>query len=136
MNDMTMQGVTGRSPPSYCIAALVGAVAVIGLWTKQQHQHRRRKNDRKTRSRRRKHSDDSSSDTISVEGSVMVTLPTWAIASSPDYFSRRYCTDLDMMSLVIHLSDRNVSEGTGGPFGSAIFERHSPDPDGSSRDVG
>ena len=54
----------------------------------------------------------------------MVTLPTWAIASSEDYFSRRYTTDQEMMSLAIHLSDRNITEGTGGPFGAAIFERH------------
>ena len=53
----------------------------------------------------------------------MVTLPSWAIASSAEYFSRRYYTDVEMMSLAIHLSDRNVSEGTGGPFGAAIFER-------------
>ena len=28
-----------------------------------------------------------------------------------------------MMALAIDLSARNVAEGTGGPFGSAIFER-------------
>ena len=53
----------------------------------------------------------------------MVTLPSWAIASSCEYFSRFYHSDAEMMSLAIHLSDRNVSEGTGGPFGAAIFER-------------
>ncbi|EED96417.1 hypothetical protein THAPSDRAFT_260925, partial [Thalassiosira pseudonana CCMP1335] len=54
----------------------------------------------------------------------MVTLPTWAIASSEDYFSQKYTTDEEMMSLAVHLSDRNITEGTGGPFGAAIFERH------------
>ncbi|KAL7472263.1 hypothetical protein ACHAXS_012589 [Conticribra weissflogii] len=54
----------------------------------------------------------------------MVTLPTWAIAASEDFFSRKYQSDIEMMSLAIHLSDRNISEGTGGPFGAAIFERH------------
>jgi len=54
----------------------------------------------------------------------MVTLPPWAIAASSDYFSRQYHTDDEMMSLAIHLSDRNITEGTGGPFGAAIFERH------------
>ena len=29
-----------------------------------------------------------------------------------------------MMQLAIHLSARNVQEETGGPFGSAIFERN------------
>lgn len=85
---------------------------------------------RKSANKRRTNHDDTS-DTISVEGSVMVTLPTWAIASSEDYFSRRYNTDEEMMSLAIHLSDRNITEGTGGPFGAAIFERHD-DKDGNS----
>jgi len=62
---------------------------------------------------------------------VTVTLPSWAVASSPDYLSRRYHTDEDMMGLAIHLSDRNVSEGTGGPFGAAIFERHHPSEEGA-----
>lgn len=63
--------------------------------------------------------------------SVTVTLPTWAITSSPEYFSRRYTTDDEMMSLAINLSDRNISEGTGGPFGAAIFERHQSQEGGS-----
>lgn len=93
-------------------AAVVGAVAVMTLVGKKSSKQRSRT------------SQDDTSDTISVEGSVMVTLPTWAIASSDDYFSRRYTTDEEMMSLAIHLSDRNISEQTGGPFGAAIFERH------------
>ena len=56
----------------------------------------------------------------------MVTIPTWAIQSTPEYFSRYYYTDEEMMSLAIHLSDKNITEGTGGPFGAAIFERHGP----------
>ena len=93
-------------------AAVVGAVAVMTLVGKRSSKQHNRV------------SQDDTSDTISVEGSVMVTLPTWAIASSDDYFSRRYTTDEEMMSLAIHLSDRNISEQTGGPFGAAIFERH------------
>ena len=54
----------------------------------------------------------------------MATLPTWAISSSPQYFSKTYTSDEEMMSLAVHLSDRNIVEGTGGPFGAAIFERH------------
>ena len=57
----------------------------------------------------------------------MATLPTWAISSSPSYFSKTYKSDEEMMSLAIHLSDRNITEGTGGPFGAAIFERHAND---------
>jgi len=67
---------------------------------------------------------DDTSDAISVDGSVMVTLPTWTIAASEEYFDQKYTSDEEMMSLAVHLSDRNISEGTGGPFGAAIFERH------------
>ena len=56
----------------------------------------------------------------------MVTIPTWAIQSTPEYCSRYYYTDEEMMSLAIHLSDKNITEGTGGPFGACIFERHGP----------
>ncbi|KAL7532975.1 hypothetical protein ACHAXR_004975 [Thalassiosira sp. AJA248-18] len=123
------------------ITALVGAIAALGLWTKQQQQQRQQNNQKETKSGRRRSkssSDDEFSDTISVEGSVMVTLPTWAIASLNSTsnsssttgidFSRHYHTDQEMMSLAIHLSDRNISEDTGGPFGAAIFERHYPTP--------
>jgi len=129
---MLSSSSSGPSPSAsssaYALAALVGVATTFGLRMQQRHQ-------RNLKSRRRKSNssgcggggggDDTSADTtVSVEGSVMVTLPTWAIASSSEYFSRRYTTDAEMMSLAIHLSDRNVSEGTGGPFGSAIFERH------------
>jgi tRNA(Arg) A34 adenosine deaminase TadA len=96
-------------------AAVFGVVAVMKLVRRQ---------GRSTKSSSRHPSADDTSDTISVEGSVMVTLPSWAIASSEEYFSRRYMSDEEMMSLAIHLSDRNITEGTGGPFGAAIFERH------------
>lgn len=99
-------------------AAVMGAVAVITLVNRKSSHHRRA-------------SQEDASDTISVEGSVMVTLPTWAIASSEEYFSRRYTSDEEMMSLAIHLSDRNITEGTGGPFGAAIFERHEEKDGGS-----
>ena len=63
--------------------------------------------------------------------SVMVTLPRWAVASWEEYSSKKYLTDEEMMSLAIHLSDKNITEDTGGPFGTAIFERHE-DKDGKS----
>ena len=91
---------------------VIGIVAVMNLVGK------------KAKRRRRVTSLDESDSTISVEGSVIVTLPTWAIVASNEYFSKRYRSDEEMMSLAIHLSDRNITEGTGGPFGSAIFERH------------
>lgn len=54
-----------------------------------------------------------------------VTLPTWAIENGgSDYYSRTYRNDEDMMMLAIELSSRNVKEGTGGPFGAAVFKRN------------
>mmetsp|Transcript_8125 Transcript_8125/g.16915 ORF Transcript_8125/g.16915 Transcript_8125/m.16915 type:complete len:213 (+) Transcript_8125:284-922(+) len=115
-------------------AAVAGAIAVVGLLRRQFDEKGLkvggggacgRGGGGGSISEKRKGSCcDDTSDTISVEGSVMVTLPTWAIAASEDFFSRKYHTDIEMMSLAIHLSDRNISEGTGGPFGAAIFERH------------
>ncbi len=103
------------------VASLIGAAVVIGLINQQTSI-----TDSSSSSKRKsKRDDSSSSDTdISVEGSVMVTLPAWALASWEEYFTRKYTTDEEMMSLVVHLSDRNITEGTGGPFGAAIFERH------------
>jgi len=49
-------------------------------------------------------------------------LPDWTKSLS-EYFSRTYKTDEEMMDLAIYLSSRNATEGTGGPFGCAIFQR-------------
>lgn len=55
--------------------------------------------------------------------SVVVSLPSWASEEIKKYKGEIFETDEQMMKFVIHLSARNVAEGTGGPFGSAIFER-------------
>jgi tRNA(Arg) A34 adenosine deaminase TadA len=52
--------------------------------------------------------------------SVTISLPEWI--NDPKYHSRDYDTIEERMSLAIELSARNVAEGTGGPFGCAIFE--------------
>ena len=52
---------------------------------------------------------------------VTVTLPSWIQVE--DYCSRTYDAEEDRMALAIHLSAQNVEEKTGGPFGTAIFER-------------
>jgi tRNA(Arg) A34 adenosine deaminase TadA len=56
---------------------------------------------------------------------VVVTLPSWASDSTTSkYYSYSYKTDEEMMAVAIYISARNVEEGTGGPFGCAIFERN------------
>jgi len=66
----------------------------------------------------------SSSSSSSSDDTVTITLPPWATAASaPEIYNKRYTTDEEMMTLAIELSRRNVKEGTGGPFGAAIFER-------------
>jgi tRNA(Arg) A34 adenosine deaminase TadA len=54
---------------------------------------------------------------------LLIALPSWAAAREED--NRRYATDEDRMRLAIELAAANVSNGTGGPFGAAIFESDS-----------
>lgn len=54
---------------------------------------------------------------------LRVDLPAWAAAREED--NRRYATDEDRMRLAIEMSAANVTNGTGGPFGAAIFESES-----------
>lgn len=54
--------------------------------------------------------------------SVTVTLPAW-VPEVVD-FDASYTTDAERMRLAIRLSRENVERGTGGPFGAAVFERH------------
>lgn len=52
--------------------------------------------------------------------SVTVTLPEW-VGGGVDW-ERSYATDDERIDLAIALSRANVREGTGGPFGCAIFD--------------
>ena len=52
--------------------------------------------------------------------SVTVTLPEW-VGGVVDW-ERSYATDDERIDLAIALSRANVREGTGGPFGCAIFD--------------
>ncbi len=52
--------------------------------------------------------------------SVTIDLPPW-VTREVDW-KRRYASDIDRMRLAIALSRANVMQGTGGPFGAAIFE--------------
>ena len=54
---------------------------------------------------------------------LQIDLPPWAAAREDD--SRRYATDEDRMRVAIELAGANVSQGTGGPFGAAVFESES-----------
>jgi tRNA(Arg) A34 adenosine deaminase TadA len=51
---------------------------------------------------------------------LRIDLPAWASAREEDH--RRYATDDDRMRVAIELAAANVTNSTGGPFGSAIFE--------------
>ena len=58
-------------------------------------------------------------------GSVSWDLPEWAAEyATPAAMSKIFKSDAEMMAVAVELSRRNVAEGTGGPFGSAVFERH------------
>jgi tRNA(Arg) A34 adenosine deaminase TadA len=51
---------------------------------------------------------------------IPVDHPAW-MAEAVDW-NRTFATDRDRMALAVDLSLRNVEQGTGGPFGAAIFE--------------
>jgi tRNA(Arg) A34 adenosine deaminase TadA len=55
---------------------------------------------------------------------VTLRLPGW-VGELSSYADRRYRTVEDRMRFVVGLSRLNVRNGTGGPFGAAIFERAS-----------
>lgn len=50
---------------------------------------------------------------------ITISLPDW-LSSVPDWYGR-YRTDEEKIGLAIELSRENVTHGTGGPFGAAIF---------------
>jgi len=52
---------------------------------------------------------------------VHVDYPAWVADAVA--WETRYRTDEERMRLAIALSRENVEQGTGGPFGAAIFER-------------
>ena len=54
---------------------------------------------------------------------VHVDYPAWV--ADVVAWDSRYRTDEERMRLAIALSRENVEQGTGGPFGAAIFERES-----------
>ena len=54
---------------------------------------------------------------------LRIDLPAWAAAREED--PRRYASDEDRMRLAIEIASANVTNGTGGPFGAAIFESES-----------
>lgn len=53
-----------------------------------------------------------------------VTLPRW-LADDTTLGHESYATAEQRMALVIELARRNTTEGSGGPFGAAVFERGS-----------
>lgn len=56
--------------------------------------------------------------------SVQLDLPGW-IGSMANDLGRQFSSDQEKMELAIELAARNVAEGTGGPFGAAIFHSES-----------
>ena len=54
---------------------------------------------------------------------TVLSLPGWIIGRV-DY-DQVYATDEDRMRLAIALAAENVANGSGGPFGAAVFERES-----------
>lgn len=51
-------------------------------------------------------------------------LPPWLIAYTEGLAERTFTSDRDKMAIAVEASRRNVEEGTGGPFGAAVFDAH------------
>ena len=51
---------------------------------------------------------------------IVIELPRWLREFA---FAPAYRTDEEKMRLAVELARRNVEEGTGGPFGAAVFQR-------------
>lgn len=49
-------------------------------------------------------------------------MPDWTKEFVESMKEKEFATDEEMMKVAIELSNRNVQEKTGGPFGCAIFE--------------
>lgn len=56
--------------------------------------------------------------------SLVIRLPSWVERALPAP-NHVYVSDAAKMQLAIDLSRLNVEHGTGGPFGAAVFNRHS-----------
>ncbi len=55
---------------------------------------------------------------------LKIVLPFWADSFLVEYKSHSFVSDKDKMMLAIELSRLNTEYKTGGPFGAAIFNRH------------
>jgi tRNA(Arg) A34 adenosine deaminase TadA len=54
---------------------------------------------------------------------TVLSLPGWVIGRVE--YDQVYATDEDRMRLAIALAAENIANGSGGPFGAAVFERES-----------
>ena len=59
-----------------------------------------------------------------IEKQLSLHLPAWVDTFLSDY-AFPLADNLDRIRFVLALTERNIREGTGGPFGAAVFERDS-----------
>ena len=55
---------------------------------------------------------------------VTITLPAWLIAYEASLSNKEFNSDEEMIQVAIDISAKNVETGSGGPFGTAIYERN------------
>ncbi len=111
---ITMTAHSGTTTESMVSTAAVAAFVVaaqalaIGLLYKHQKQQH---DDKQVTSQQH-----------SCGESVVVSLPAWASEFFDFYKDKAFTSEEEMMKVAVELSDRNITEKTGGPFGTAIFE--------------
>ncbi|CAB9505649.1 deaminase [Seminavis robusta] len=59
----------------------------------------------------------------SSETELIINLPDWLVSVVNTNKDREFSSDDEMISMAVAIASQNVSEGSGGPFGCAIFER-------------
>lgn len=92
---------------TFAVAAV--AVAAHALAVGMLHKHRQQQDDGKDANH-------------FCDDAVVVTLPAWAGEFYDTHKDTTFTSETEMMKVAVDLSDRNITEKTGGPFGTAIFE--------------
>lgn len=53
---------------------------------------------------------------------VTIQLPDWLKRQLPELAAKPCTTDFARMEVALHVARENIKEGTGGPFGAAVFD--------------
>ena len=137
---MSTSSSTSSSMPTVAIATVAvataavvaNAVAVSILYNKMDENNKKNKSSKKVAQKtaplcnhcngHHSHDQHSCDDDHDQNRCIVITLPKWTEQFVHERKGKLYTTDEEMMQVALDLADQNITEGTGGPFGTAIFE--------------